>query len=133
MNKDNRWIALFRSWHVQFFALILCLLTFFAVGIVASTATFSEVFLRAYFVIAIVWTLSSSLLVFLLVRLFGGEIKDAVAAFLAAIGLWLVVIQVCPKNHEDTCEMANVELDWAVTRLQTARNRLLNRSAFLSL
>lgn len=74
--------------------MILCLIIFFAVGIIASTSQFSPVFLQSYFVIAIIWTLSSSCIVFFLVQLFGGDTKDAVAAFLAAIGLWLVVIQV---------------------------------------
>lgn len=73
------------------FAALIC---FLGVGIIAATAKFSEIFIRFFFWIAIVWTLASSTLLMLIVRAFGANGKDCMSAFLAGVAIWLVVIQI---------------------------------------
>jgi len=81
-------------WKVVFSVVGVSLVAFFAVGIIASTQEFSGIFLKNYFIIAIIWSLASSSLLSWFVRLLGGGTKDAVATFLAMLGIWLVVIQI---------------------------------------
>lgn len=83
-----------RIWFIIISLAILALITFLGVGIIATTATFSEGFVKYFFWISIVWTLASSTLLVSVVRAFGANGKDALSAFLAAVAIWLVVIQI---------------------------------------
>jgi hypothetical protein len=67
---------------------------FLGVGIIATTATFSPTFVKYFFWIAILWLLASSSLLVLIVRAFGANGKDCMSAFLAAVAIWLVIIQI---------------------------------------
>ncbi|KXT11868.1 hypothetical protein AC579_4177 [Pseudocercospora musae] len=73
------------------FAALIC---FLGVGIIATTTTFSPIFVQYFFWIAIIWTLASTSLLVLIVRAYGGNGKDCMSAFLAGVAIWLVVIQI---------------------------------------
>ena len=81
-------------WKCAFGLAFICLILFLGVGIIATTTTFSPVFVKTFFWIAIVWTIVSSGLLVFVVRLFGGDGKDCPGAMLAAVAIWLVVIQI---------------------------------------
>ena len=88
---DPKWKIL---WGIILGAAYFALFLFLAVGIVATTTTFSSTFVRVFFWIAIIWTVSSSLLLAWVVRAFGASGRDCMGAFLAAVAIWLVVIQI---------------------------------------
>lgn len=85
-------------WKMLWAALLVfacfCLFMFFAVGVIATTTTFSPTFVTTFFWIAIIWTMVSSSLLCALVRAFGASARDCVGAFLACVAIWLVVIQI---------------------------------------
>lgn len=67
---------------------------FLAVGVIATSAEFAPKFLKYFFWDAIAWIFVSSSLLVLILRAFGANAKDSVSAFLAAVAIWLVVIQI---------------------------------------
>jgi hypothetical protein len=81
-------------WRIVFYLAILALILFFAVGVIATNSTFSPLFQKIFFWIAIIWTLTPSVILAWLVRAVGGSDKDVASVFLASIAIWLVVIQV---------------------------------------
>ena len=72
----------------------LCLIAFLAVGIIATTTTFSSTFNKTFFWIAIARTVISPALLGALVKAPGGHGRDTVGAYLAAVAIWLVVVQI---------------------------------------
>lgn len=82
-----------RVWFVLLGFRYLASFCFLGVGIIATT-TFSGIFVKYFFWISILWILASSSLLVGIVRAFGGNGKDCMSAFLAAVGIWLVVIQI---------------------------------------
>ena len=83
-----------RIWAGLFALAFFCLFLFLAVGVIATTTTFNQTFVKTFFWIAIIWTIASSGLLVSVVRAFGGNPKDCLMAFLAAVAIWLVVIQI---------------------------------------
>ena len=83
-----------RLWYIAISLAIVALAAFLGVGIIATNTTFAPLFQKYFFWIAIVWVFTSSLLLIWLVKAFGGNKKDMLSSFLAAVGIWLVVIQV---------------------------------------
>ena len=81
-------------WRIIFSLAIFALVAFFGVGVIATNSTFSPLFQKVFFWIAIVWTLVPSIILAWLVRAIGGSNKDVTGVFLASIAIWLVVIQV---------------------------------------
>ena len=81
-------------WRILLILGFVCLWGFLGVGIIATTTTFAPKFIESFFWIAIVWTMTSSTLLTLLVRAMGGNGRDCVGACLAAVAIWLVVIQI---------------------------------------
>jgi hypothetical protein len=87
-----------RFWRAMLVIMPVILVVFFGVGLIGSTQTFSPYFVKQYFIIAVVWSLSSSGILALYIRLFGGTKTEAAAGFLALMGLWLVVMQVMANS-----------------------------------
>ena len=83
-----------RVWFVLLGLAYLASFAFLAVGIIATTTTFNDTFVKYFFWISILWILASSSLLVGIVRAFGGSAKDSMSAFLASVGIWLVVIQI---------------------------------------
>lgn len=81
-------------WKIAIVSAVVALAAFLGVGIIATNATFDSIFQRYFFWIALGWVFFSSSLLIRLVKAFGGNRKDMLSSFLAAIGIWLVVIQV---------------------------------------
>ncbi len=81
-------------WSIAIIFAIVALAVFLGVGIIATNTTFAPLFQKYFFWIAIIWVFTSSLLLIWLVKAFGGSKKDMLSSFLAAVGIWLVVIQV---------------------------------------
>lgn len=83
-----------KVWFVLLGLAYLASFTFLAVGIIATTTTFDETFVQYFFWISIAWILASSSLLVGIVRAFDGSARDCMSAFLAAVAIWLVVIQI---------------------------------------
>jgi hypothetical protein len=81
-------------WRIVFIVAIVALILFYGVGVIATNSTFSELFQRIFFWIALVWTLVPSFILAWLVHAVGGSNNDVMSAFLASVAIWLVVIQV---------------------------------------
>ncbi|KAF1984946.1 hypothetical protein K402DRAFT_335501 [Aulographum hederae CBS 113979] len=81
-------------WKTIFTLSILSLVCFYGVGIIATNTRFSPVFQRSFFWVAIFWSLISSSLFGWLTWALGASKRDVMGAFLTAIGLWVVVIQI---------------------------------------
>jgi hypothetical protein len=81
-------------WRIVFIIAIIILILFYGIGVIATNSTFSELFLKIFFWIALVWTLVPSCILAWLVRAVGGSNSDVLSVFLASIAIWLVVIQV---------------------------------------
>jgi hypothetical protein len=88
-------------WRIIFFVAILVLIIFFGVGVIATNSTFSPLFQKIFFWIAIIWTLTPSIILAWLVRAVGGSDKDVTSVFLASIAIWLVIIQVSDSRLLD--------------------------------
>ena len=73
---------------------MLVLIGFFGVGVIATNSAFSTLFQKIFFWVAIIWTLTPSIILAWLVRAIGGSDKDVTSVFLASIAIWLVIIQV---------------------------------------
>lgn len=83
-----------KLWMVLLTAGFAAEIVFFGVGLIAMTTTFSDVMTRYLFWICLIWLLASSSLLVMLVRALGATGKDCLSAFLAAVAIWLVVIQI---------------------------------------
>jgi hypothetical protein len=73
---------------------VLASIGFLSVGIIATTTTFDPFFIKYFFWVAIVWVLAASSLLVALVRAFGAGGKDSLGVFLAAVAIYLVIIQI---------------------------------------
>ena len=91
-------------WYIVIGLAVLALVMFLGVGIIATNTTFTPLFQKYFYWIAIVWIFTSSFLLIWLVNAFGGTKKDMLSSFLAAIGIWLVLIQVSLQESL-TCHM----------------------------
>jgi hypothetical protein len=67
---------------------------FLGVGIIAMTTTLNETMIKYMYWVCFAWILLSSSLLVLLVRALGASGKDCLSAFLAAVAIWLVVVQI---------------------------------------
>lgn len=83
-----------RTWLGVLVFAVTALACFYGVGIIATNSTFSPAFQKYFFWIAIFWSLISSSLLSWVVKAFGGNKRDVVAALLSGLSIWLVVIQV---------------------------------------
>lgn len=83
------------AWKITLWASGIALVVYYGVGIIATNTEFSTLFQEYFFWIAIIWSLSSSALLGWLVHVLSGSKRDVLGAFLSALALWLVVIQVC--------------------------------------
>lgn len=83
-----------KMWSILLTAGFAAEILFLGVGIIAMTTTFSDIMVRFSFWICIIWLLARSSLLVLLVRALGANGKDCLSAFLAAVAIWLVVIQI---------------------------------------
>lgn len=101
-------------WRIVLCIAVLVLIVFFGVGVIATNSTFSQLFQRIFFWIAIIWTLTPSIILAWLVRTVGGSDKDVTSVFLASIAIWLVVIQVSCNNLLDRSRKlwTNIYKDW---------------------
>lgn len=81
-------------WRIAIVFAIVALAAFLGVGIIATNTTFNPLFQKYFFWIALGWVFFSSTLLIWLVNAFGGNKRDMLSSFLAAVGIWLVVIQV---------------------------------------
>lgn len=100
LSRHTGWIF---WWKFVLLFAIAALVCFYGVGIIATNSTFSPIFVRYFFWVAIFWSLISSLLLSWVVIAFGSSTRDSVGAFLSAIAIWLVIIQVstsCFKHLE---------------------------------
>jgi hypothetical protein len=69
-------------------------IAFLGVGIIAVTTTLNEWMVKYMYRVCLLWIIMSSSLLVLLVRALGASGKDCLAAFLAAVAIWLVVVQI---------------------------------------
>jgi len=76
------------------------LICFYGVGIIATNTEFSPIFQQYFYWIAILWSVASSSLLAWVVTTLGATRRDAVGAFLSAIAIWLVVIQVSTASKD---------------------------------
>jgi len=76
------------------------LICFYGVGIIATNTQFSPIFQQYFYWIAILWSVASSSLLAWVVIALGATRRDAVGAFLSAIAIWLVVIQVSTTSND---------------------------------
>jgi hypothetical protein len=67
---------------------------FLGVGIIAMTSTLSKPMIKYVYWVCFAWILWSSSFLVLLVRALGASGKDCLGAFLAAVAIWLVVVQI---------------------------------------
>jgi hypothetical protein len=67
---------------------------FLGVGIIAMTTTLNEMMIKYMYWVCLLWIIMSSSLLVLLVRALGASGKDCLSAFLAAVAIWLVVVQI---------------------------------------
>ena len=81
-------------WTALIVLALTALAAFLGVGIIATNTTFAPLFQKYFFWIALLWVFTSSTLLLWVVSAFGGNKKDMLSSFLAAVGIWLVVIQV---------------------------------------
>jgi hypothetical protein len=91
LSRQTGWIF---WWKFVLASTTLALVGFYGVGIIATNSTFSTLFVRYFFWVAIFWSLISSVLLSWLVIAFGSSKRDSVGAFLSAIAIWLVIVQV---------------------------------------
>jgi len=82
------------AWTAVFILAIVVLFVFFGVGVIATNSTFSLLFEKIFFWVAIVWTLAASVILAWLVKAFGGSNKEILTVFMTSIAIWLVVIQI---------------------------------------
>jgi len=95
--KDRTYKAFTRikhAWTAVFILAIVVLFVFFGVGVIATNSTFSLLFEKIFFWVAIVWTLAASVILAWLVKAFGGSNKEILTVFMTSIAIWLVVIQI---------------------------------------
>lgn len=83
-----------KMWRILLAAGFAAEIVFLGVGLIAMTTTFSDIMMQYLFWICLIWLLASSSLLVLLVRALGASGKDCLSAFLAAVAIWLVVIQI---------------------------------------
>lgn len=83
-----------KAWRVIFLVGVITLVAFYSVAIIATNSPFSPTFMRGFYWIAIIWSLLSSSLLCFILGCLGASKRDIFGAFLSALALWLVVIQV---------------------------------------
>lgn len=93
------------AWKITLWASGIALVVYYGVGIIATNTEFSTLFQEYFFWIAIIWSLSSSALLGWLVHVLSGSKRDVLGAFLSALALWLVVIQVCMSFRSTCCSL----------------------------
>lgn len=81
-------------WQTVLVIAAAALVCFYGVGIISTNSTFSPIFVQYFYWVAIFWSLISSCLLSWIVMVFDASRRDAFGAFLSAIAIWLVVIQV---------------------------------------
>lgn len=91
MSRQARWIS---WWNFVLVFSVAALVGFYGVGIVATSTTFSPIFVKYFYWVAIAWSLISSVLLSWVVVAFGSSKRDSFGAFLSCIAIWLVLIQV---------------------------------------
>jgi hypothetical protein len=83
-----------RIWAVVLAFACFAQIAFLGVGIIAMTTTLNENMIKYMYWVCFAWILLSSSLLVLLVRALGASGKDCLSAFLAAVAIWLVVVQI---------------------------------------
>ena len=83
-----------RIWAVVLAFACFAQIAFLGVGIIAMTTTLNENMIKYMYWVCFAWILLSSSLLVLLVRALGASGKDCLSAFLAAVAMWLVVVQI---------------------------------------
>jgi hypothetical protein len=83
-----------RIWAVVLALGCFAQICFLGVGIIAMTSTLNKPMIRYMYWVCFLWIIWSSSFVVILVRALGASAKDCLAAFLAAVAIWLVVVQI---------------------------------------
>ena len=81
-------------WQAVLFASVFVMAVLYGIGIIATNTPFSVGFEKSFYWVAIAWSLGTSALFAWIAHAFGGSRRDMCAAFLSAIAIWVVIIQV---------------------------------------